>query len=159
MEKVKTIKVAPSRCIGCLNCELACASRDWDKYFPSGSKINLVFFKSGGQAPVTCLHCDDAPCLKVCRTGALIRDDLTKAIVVDGQRCIGCRTCVSVCPFGNIAYSSAASKAEKCDKCSGRPRCVAACPSGALTFVEEQEIAPTRRREFAKLLLEATKEP
>ncbi|MDR1112090.1 MAG: 4Fe-4S dicluster domain-containing protein [Deltaproteobacteria bacterium] len=151
----KTIQVTPGRCIGCLNCELACASRDWGQYFPVGSKIGLVFFSEGGQVPVTCFQCDEAPCLKVCRTGALARNEATGVIAVEPERCVGCRTCVSVCPFGNIAYSRAGRRAEKCDQCQGAPRCAAACPSGALRYVEDEEEAKARRRAFAESLRQA----
>ncbi|MDR1298496.1 MAG: 4Fe-4S dicluster domain-containing protein [Deltaproteobacteria bacterium] len=155
----KTIRVTPSKCVGCLNCELACASRDWGKYFPSGSKINLVFFKDGGQVPLTCFQCDDAPCLKVCRTGALARDEASGVVRSDPEKCIGCRTCVSVCPFGNIAYSRAGRRIEKCDLCQGSPRCAAVCPSGALAYVPDEENLAGKRRAFAESLRQALAEP
>ncbi|MDR1656387.1 MAG: 4Fe-4S dicluster domain-containing protein [Deltaproteobacteria bacterium] len=158
MAIMKSINVVPGRCVGCLNCELACASRDWGQYFPAGSKINLVFFKSGGKVPVTCFQCNDAPCLKVCRTGALDRNEATGVISVNAQKCIGCRTCVSVCPFGNIAYRPSSSRVEKCDQCQGSPRCVAICPSGALTYTEDAGTSADRRRKFAQSLLEASQE-
>jgi Fe-S-cluster-containing hydrogenase component 2 len=154
----KTIQVTPAKCVGCLNCELACASRDWGRYFPCGSKISLVFLESGGKVPVACLQCDQAPCLTVCRTGALARDPETAVIASDPAKCVGCRACVSVCPFGNIAWSEAGQRVEKCDQCQGSPRCVAACPSGALAYVEEGGQSKARRRLFAEKVLEASKE-
>jgi Fe-S-cluster-containing hydrogenase component 2 len=154
----KSININPGKCIGCLNCELACASRDWGRYFPSGSKINLVFFKAGGQVPLTCFQCEDAPCLKVCRTGALSRNEETSVISADGERCIGCRACSAVCPFGNISYSKVGGLPEKCDQCGGAPRCVAICPSGALSYSEDNETLRGRRRAFAESLKEAVKE-
>ena len=154
----KTIRVTPSRCLGCLNCELACASRDWGRYFPCGSKINLVFLKKGGQVPVACFQCETAPCLAVCRTGALSRSARTGVIASDPAKCVGCRACVAVCPFGNIAWSEAGRRVEKCDQCGGEPRCVAVCPSGALAYAEEGDQAKSRRKLFAESLLEASKE-
>jgi Fe-S-cluster-containing hydrogenase component 2 len=154
----KTIQVTPSRCIGCLNCELACASRDWGQYYPAGSKINLVFFKDGGQVPVTCFQCDEAPCLKVCQTGALARDETTGVISSNPDRCVGCRTCVSVCPFGNINYSKIGRRVEKCDQCQGQPRCAAVCPSGALKYVDDVQAVRSRRRAFAESLREIVRE-
>ncbi|MDR2456393.1 MAG: 4Fe-4S dicluster domain-containing protein [Deltaproteobacteria bacterium] len=156
MTAKKVIQVTPSRCVGCLNCELACASRDWGSYFPCGSKINLVFLKAGGQVPVACFQCDQAPCLAVCRTGALARDPDTGVISPDPQKCVGCRACVAVCPFGNIAWSEAGSRIEKCDQCEGAPRCVAVCPSGALAYAEEADKSKARRRLFAESLMEAS---
>lgn len=153
---MKTLMINPSRCIGCLNCELACASRDWPEYFPAPAKINVAFFNDGGQVPVACFQCDSAPCLSVCRTGALKRDE-HGVIKVKSERCIGCRMCVMTCPFGNVVYSQAAKRAVKCDQCGGEPKCAAACPSRAIEFVPDEGAANRRRRAFAAGLKEALK--
>jgi Fe-S-cluster-containing hydrogenase component 2 len=153
-----TLSIDPSRCIGCLNCQLACASRDWDQYFPVGSKINLVFFKEGGQVPVTCFQCAEAPCRTVCLTGALQMDAQSGVIVSDPKKCVGCRACVAVCPFGNISYSEAGSRIEKCDRCQGSPRCAAACPSGAISYQPEARLPLAKREAFASSLREASLE-
>ena len=153
----KTLQITPSRCIGCLNCELACASRDWGEYFPAPARINLVFFRAGGQVPVNCFQCDSAPCLAVCRTRALSRDDATGVVNTAPERCIGCRACVSACPFGNIAYAPAGRRAVKCDLCQGAPRCAAACPSQALEYMAEDEPVRKKRQAFAASLLQALK--
>ena len=155
--KNKTLLITPSRCIGCLNCELACSSREWSEYFPAPSKIKLIFFKDGGQVPVACFQCDAAPCLAVCRTGALKRNE-SGVVDVDPDRCIGCRTCVMACPFGNVVYSQAGKRAVKCDQCDGSPRCAAACPSRAIEFVPDEDAARERRRSFAASLKAALKE-
>jgi len=153
----KTLQVNPSRCIGCLNCELACASRDWGEYFPAPARINLVFFRAGGQVPVSCFQCDSAPCLAVCRTGAIGRDEGTGVVTAAPERCIGCRACVSACPFGNMDYAPAGQRAVKCDLCRGEPRCVAACLPKALEYVNEDEMARNKRQAFAASLLTALK--
>jgi Fe-S-cluster-containing hydrogenase component 2 len=150
----KTIQVTPSKCIGCINCEFACASRDWDKWFPSPTKINLIFFSDGAKIPVTCFQCDNAPCLEVCQTGALSRDD-RGIITSNPARCVGCRACAAVCPFGNITYSQTGQRIVKCDQCDGEPRCAAACPSGALKYVNEEAELKERRNAFAKALKKA----
>lgn len=153
---MKTLMINPSRCIGCLNCELACSSGDWHKYFPAPSKINVSFFRDGGQVPVACFQCDGAPCLGVCRTGALRRSDLG-VVAVEEERCIGCRMCVMACPFGNVIYSPKARRAVKCDQCGGEPRCVSACPSRAIEYVPDEKAAGERRRTLAAGLKEALK--
>ena len=157
MKALKTLQVNPSRCLGCLNCELACASRDWGEYFPAPAKINLVFFRAGGQVPVSCFQCDAAPCLAVCRTGALRRDEADGVVTTVPERCLGCRACVAACPFGNIDYAVAGQRAVKCDLCQGAPRCVAACPSKALEYVAEDEAVRSKRQAFAASLLAALK--
>ncbi|MDR2338906.1 MAG: 4Fe-4S dicluster domain-containing protein [Deltaproteobacteria bacterium] len=151
MKLAKTLQLSPSRCIGCLNCVLACSSRDWADHYPAPSKINLVFFKDGGQVPITCFQCDNAPCLGVCRTGALERAG-SGVLKVDPTRCVGCRACVAVCPFGNISYSLAGKAATKCDQCEGSPRCALSCPSGAIRYVEDEDIIRERREAFARSL-------
>jgi len=158
MKGRKIIQVHPSRCMGCLNCELACASREWGEYFPAPAKINLVFFKDGGQVPVGCFQCEGAPCMAVCRTGALRREEAGGAVVTVPERCLGCRACVSACPFGSITYAPAGHRAVKCDLCQGEPRCVAACPARALEFAVEDETTRNKRQAFAASLLTALKE-
>jgi Fe-S-cluster-containing hydrogenase component 2 len=147
----KAVTVRPSLCIGCLNCELACASRDWGSLWPAPSRISLVFFRDGSRVPLTCFQCDNAPCLSVCRTGALSRD-AQGVVAADPARCIGCRACSAVCPFGNVAYFPAARSAVKCDQCGGAPRCVAACPSGALRYEEDAASVKAKREAFARTL-------
>lgn len=155
---MNTLLITPSRCIGCLNCELACASRSWDELYPAPSKINLTFFADGGQVPLTCFQCDSAPCLEVCKTGALARAENSGVIAVEADKCIGCRMCVMACPFGNVTYSSRARRAIKCDQCQGAPRCVAACPSKAIEFAPDENAVAERRRTFAQSLKTALKE-
>ena len=154
---LKALHITPSRCIGCLNCELACASRDWGEYFPAPARINLVFFRAGGQVPVHCFQCDSAPCLAVCRTGALGRDEATGVVTTNHERCIGCRACVSACPFGNMDYAPAGRRAVKCDLCQGAPRCAAACPSRALEYGPLDEPIRNKRQAFAASFLSALK--
>jgi Fe-S-cluster-containing hydrogenase component 2 len=157
MKAQKTLQITPNRCIGCLNCELACASRDWGQFFPSPSRINLVFFQAGGQVPVSCFQCDAAPCLAVCRAKALSRDEAGGVVTTNPERCLGCRACVSACPFGNITYAPAGHRAVKCDLCQGSPRCASACPSRALEYVEEDAAVRNKRQVFAAGVLAASK--
>ena len=83
---------------------------------------------------VNCRHCDDPACVKACITGAMHKDKKTGIVSVDPDKCIGCMTCLAVCPIGciqpgNIAY--------KCDLCGGEePACVKGCPNRALVWVE-----------------------
>jgi carbon-monoxide dehydrogenase iron sulfur subunit len=77
-------------------------------------------------------------------------------VLLDQDRCIGCKFCMLVCPFGVIALSRDGKAMIKCDLCVERteagelPACVAACPTGALKFVELDEHLRQRRREAVR---------
>jgi electron transport protein HydN len=105
--------------------------------------------------PVQCHHCEDAPCLQSCLTGALVRRE--GAVLVNRAKCIGCRNCALACPFGAISIASSEMLAGKdtapifkCDLCEGTgretPACVGACPNEALRVVDTvRELAEKRR--------------
>ena len=84
--------------------------------------------------PLTCLQCGDAACMKACEVGAISRDETSDALLVDLDRCIGCRTCMFACPFGHMSFDESAGKAFKCDLCGGQPACAMFCPEKAITF-------------------------
>jgi len=94
----------------------------------------------------------------VCPTSAIHRDSQEGPVLLDSERCIGCKACVMACPFGMIQIRHDAASALKCDLCSDRaarglpPACVAACPTGALELKElDDVIAEARRRAAAAL--------
>ena len=90
--------------------------------------------------PVQCRHCDEPYCVYSCLTGALSRDPLTGEVLLDPERCIGCWTCILVCPYGAITRDRGRGVIAKCDLCPDRevPACVAICPNQAIAYVEEQ---------------------
>lgn len=90
-----------SQCIGCQYCMWACqATNDvpddemrWNVGFPERTEIGTDFFMTR-----PCLHCEEAPCVKVCPVGATwIRND--GIVAMDYKRCIGCRYCEVACPY------------------------------------------------------------
>ncbi len=83
---------------------------------------------------VRCHHCDEAPCVYACLTGAITRDHVTGVIKVDEKKCFGCWTCIVVCPFGAISRDTEQKKVLKCDLCEGEgiPVCITNCPNEAL---------------------------
>ena len=75
--------------------------------------------------------------------------------MVDHDKCIGCRMCVTVCPFGAIRFDGTSGKVVKCDVCDGDPLCVRFCSYGALRYVEVSEQTLARRRQAAAKLKDA----
>lgn len=132
------LRVVVDRCTGCGNCEMACAFVHARGAVPGPSRIRIVGRGSRPVphgTPVLCLQCDAAACLAVCPTQALSRNELTGAIDVNRARCIGCRSCVGACPFGNLAWDPVERATTKCDLCGGEPQCARFCPTGALDYV------------------------
>jgi formate dehydrogenase beta subunit len=105
----------------------------FQEYESKEGKFQWLFRKDG------CMHCTDAACVKVCPSGALYHTEYG-AIGINHSRCIGCKECISACPFDIPRYDSGTDKVYKCDLCVGRirsnqlPACVLSCPTGALTI-------------------------
>lgn len=159
---MKTVFVNPERCIGCRQCELACAvahSRTkhlYEAVFEYPRPQPRIHVAPGttlsSSFPNKCRHCDPAPCMTVCPTGAISRDVDMDIVLIDENRCITCAMCAMVCPFDVIRYhESAGHKTErvvalKCDHCIDRqhegqvPACVEACKVGALVFGDINEL-------------------
>jgi len=151
-DEVRRVYVKEEVCIGCHLCEVYCQlqhaqSTDLVKAFKRQSPPPLprlrVDEKGVVSFSVRCQQCDEAPCVQACLTGALTRD-ATGVIVVDEERCIGCWTCLLVCPLAAIRQDIEQKRALKCDLCQGEeiPACVANCPNEALVYVEVQDGSP-----------------
>lgn len=138
-----------SRCVSCKSCELACAtehsqSKDLDKAISESPKPKQrVLVSAVGERTVSihCQHCEDAPCVEACMSGALSKDRKTGATVQDMDKCVGCWMCVMSCPFGAVIRSIEQHRALKCDLCQDREdyACVSACPTGALFIGTKDE--------------------
>jgi len=149
-------------CIGCDNCETACAATHggYSRLDRKGGKSFASI-----QIPVSCRHCENPLCMLDCPPDALMRQ--ANGEVVIRETCIGCGNCVSNCPYGVIKLvydkvptgwslwsllgfgtkEKGPAKAAKCDVChelAGGPACVRACPTGAAMRVN-----PTRLVQIA----------
>ena len=87
---------------------------------------------------VRCQQCEDSPCVFSCLTGALSKDEETGAVTVDTDKCVGCWTCLLVCPWGAINRDIENKKTVRCDLCQDEeiPVCVANCPNEAIVYAE-----------------------
>ncbi|NND37469.1 MAG: 4Fe-4S dicluster domain-containing protein [Gammaproteobacteria bacterium] len=172
---MRTVYINPERCIGCRQCEFACAVAHSESKDPAaalaedplprarihvspGTAMNTAF-------PNRCRHCSPAPCEQVCPTGAIARDATQDLVMLDVHQCISCAMCAMVCPFDAVTFHTQANGmpprvvAIKCDGCIDRirddqePACVEACKVGALVYGELNElIAANRLRESAAVL-------
>jgi len=151
------LAVAAEKCTGCRICELACSVRNYGEANPVRARIYVVRDEREGlvgTVPVVCQQCVEPLCVELCPATALSRNDETGAVVVDTDRCLGCRTCVQVCPFGAPSVDRRLGAAEKCDLCDGAPICAEFCPTGALMVVAAEEEAERLRRTRAGAYLD-----
>ncbi len=141
---MKRIYVNEQWCLGCHLCEYECAfanSNLKEMYHLKGKsifpKIHVEDAADGIHYAVNCRHCQEAICVKSCIAGALSRDE-NGMVVIDQNKCVGCYTCVLVCPFGAVMPAEGGKVAQKCELCTknacGTPNCVAHCPNNAIVF-------------------------
>lgn len=172
-----------SRCAGCRRCVYACAAENnqsrepqvhWIKVLAMDKDKGIDFAHADAYydapqvpedgkfyVPVACQQCRNAPCTKVCPTGATWTEP-DGIVVIDYDWCIGCRCCMAACPYGARRFNwrqPSVPKAElnpnthvlgnrprpkgvveKCTWCIQRtrdgryPACVEVCPVGARKF-------------------------
>ena len=158
---MKQIFVHLDKCTGCRTCELACAVEHsqskslFAAIFESPRPAHRLYVEAalGKPVPILCRHCDDAPCLNACISGAIYRDPQRAGVVMQrGDKCIGCWTCIMMCPYGVVGRQHDGRRiAIKCDRCPDRdtPACVASCPTKALEYKEVEAFAQERRAGFA----------
>lgn len=162
------IVVNLDRCTGCFGCEVACKMENgvalgerWSKVFtvgPVGEYPDMTRYA----LPTMCQQCENAPCVSVCPTGASYRDG-NNVVLVDKEKCIGCKYCMAACPYGVRIQIEKTGVIEKCRFCwyegepGNPPRCVGTCISGARLFGDLddpqseicQEIARTNAQPLA----------
>lgn len=91
----------------------------------------------------TCRRCEDAPCIEICPEEALEKDD--DGFVIRAKNlCVGCQSCVAVCPFGTIMNEVFTYKSSMCDLCdfdnnTTTLKCMKTAPEGAISIVDMEE--------------------
>lgn len=142
----KILMISPEKCIGCRSCELACSFSRTNEFNPKHSAVTVITYDEAAiSVPVMCMQCEDAFCVKVCPVGASRKTE-TGAVVIDDNKCIGCKMCLSVCPLGNISFNPVEKKIIKCNLCNGDPECAKFCPSGAIQYKEGTEANLSKKK-------------
>ena len=101
----KVLSIDYQKCTGCRTCEQVCSVKHDGVLNPMRSRIKVMKWEAEGlYVPMSCQQCQDAPCLNVCPVKAISRDDEMGLVAVDYDVCIGCRSCVVVCPFGAMSF-------------------------------------------------------
>jgi formate dehydrogenase iron-sulfur subunit len=151
-------------CIGCRECEKACAGRwglPYNAAIASEERLSahkLTTIETHGErfCRRLCMNCVQPACVSVCPVGALSKTPLGP-VVYDAQKCMGCRYCMQACPFQVPSYEWEARlpRMRKCDMCSerqqqGRPTaCAEACPVEATKFGPREELLAEAQRRLA----------
>ena len=152
----KALYIDYQKCTGCRTCELVCAVQHDGCSNPARSRIRVVKWEDQGlYIPMACQQCQDAPCLNVCPVKAISKDDSLERVMVDYDICIGCRSCVGVCPFGAMNYNVIDKKVFKCDLCDGDPQCVRFCDVKAVDLVEADDVSILKTRSAAEKITQA----
>lgn len=146
----KVLLINHEKCTGCRLCEQVCAAKHHGVSNPSRSRIRVMKWEMEGlYVPVSCQQCQDAPCLNACPVSAISRNEELNRVEVDYDVCIGCRTCVSVCPFGAMNYDAIDGQVAKCDLCDGDPQCARFCDVNAIEFVDGGDVSIEKKRDAA----------
>lgn len=165
-----------SLCIGCNACVVACKRENdvpltkfntWIESFDVERPDGRI---ARANVPKQCNHCEDAPCVKVCPTGASYKAE-DGTVQVDMEKCIGCKYCMAACPYQVRVFNEETGTVDKCRFCtvsaetSGTQMCscVEACLTGARLFGDlddpesdiAQEIAATNAQPIAGDLTKA----
>jgi Fe-S-cluster-containing dehydrogenase component len=160
---MKAFVVDIAKCNGCYCCQVACkdehVANDWTPYAkpqPDTGQfwIGITETVRGTvpkvmvtYTPTMCMHCDDAPCVTACKSGAVFKRD-DGLVVIDPTKCTGDRLCQAACPHNAIFFNKDLNISQKCTGCAHLldhdadlkvPRCVDSCPNGALRFGEEAD--------------------
>jgi len=138
-------------CTGCNTCTYACMqeNRLWDEY-SRGLFRRVAIIADEGILHKGCYHCANAACVASCPTGAMYKTP-EGVTLYNPDLCIGCKTCISSCPFHAIAWDDEKKQVVRCTMCYHRlkegkpPRCVEVCPTGALSFGPYEEIVAKAR--------------
>ncbi len=162
------------RCAQCFACEVACKSihdlrprvqEAPGSIGPRYRQVITVTDPENTESPLqyislACMHCGSPTCLAACPTGAIYREKEFGVVLVNRDRCIGCRYCSWACEFGAPQFDTDGLM-QKCDLCIDRlkigekPACVDACCGGAIQAGPIEEIEKAVRSRAAGRIVSA----
>jgi Fe-S-cluster-containing dehydrogenase component len=160
MKQQFAIMVDLERCIGCKTCEAACKIENG--VTAGRYRIMNVHIKPSGKRrlhfmTIPCMHCEKPACAASCPVNAIYKRANDGIVLINKDKCIGCRYCVHACPYGAINFDAENNVADKCTYCAHRldrgegPSCVSKCPGYALRFGKKQELLKIAKAEGRKL--------
>jgi len=166
-----------AECIGCYNCFLTCqdefCGNAYEGYSAAapmqGHNWMQVTDIERGQyprvkvnyIPRTCMHCDDASCIKAAENNAVYRRP-DGIVVIDPVKARGQKHLVNACPYRVIEWNEEAQVPQKCNMCAHaldkgekEPRCIESCPTNAMVFGDLDD----PNSEISRLLKQTPAEP
>jgi Fe-S-cluster-containing dehydrogenase component len=172
-EKLKYAMIVDvKRCSICYACQVACKDEFVGNPYPPYSFpqpdveqewIKVSEIEKGKHpyvkvypVPLLCMHCGKAPCIDACPIPECIYRKENGVIIVDPDKCDGCKDCVDACPYRVIFFNDDKNICQKCTFCIHRleegkePACVDACPSNVFIFGEESKILKEVKQRGAK---------
>lgn len=135
-------------CYGCKTCTSACAvarQTGYQTYMRRVMEIVQDEPQVRSFYPYSCNHCEKPVCLERCPVDAYTKLD-NGVVIQDHEKCIGCKTCIEVCPYKSPVFHEEEGKVYKCDMCNHRmennelPYCVEACPGSNIEAGEFDEL-------------------
>ena len=152
-----------SRCVQCRTCEMACKST---RYIEPGVKWRRVVETWNGEFPnitrtffsLACMHCEKPACVAACVSKAITKRAEDGIVVVDKDKCNGCRDCYYACPYG-VPQFGADGLMQKCDFCletGGEPACATSCPAEAIYYGTLKELFEIASKKGAEKLTGST---
>jgi Fe-S-cluster-containing dehydrogenase component len=162
---MKVFVIDVEDCVGCYACQFVCkdehVANDWSPIAKPQPDTGQFWMKLEEYVrgtvpkvemhyiPNLCMHCDEAPCIPACPIEGAIYKREDGLVIIDTDKCTGCKNCVDACPYDAIYFNEDLNLAQKCTGCAHLldggewkiPRCADACPTECIKFGEEADLA------------------